>query len=199
MFITRRDELQGGWEGRLESAAWLHVLPMCIIFLRKLHSLYRSVCHKSNSYALGNCRKEGKVNFLIYFTLVCFYMQLFLHNYNHAVNRVLGLIIFHWMLHNRHFPRWYIAFIVVIGCIKLYALMPCSINSSPTGGHLGYFQYLETVLHCISMCVELSLDPFFTELTLLEFVIPTCHIAGGGSARPTLLRNTTWGRLLSYS
>ena len=95
MFITRRDELQGGWEGRLESAAWLHVLPMCIIFLRKLHSLYRSVCHKSNSYALGNCRKEGKVNFLIYFTLVCFYMQLFLHNYNHAVNRVLGLIIFH--------------------------------------------------------------------------------------------------------
>lgn len=112
MLITRREDLWEGWEGWFQSTGQ-PVQPSstsCLYGLLSWESctaLSRQVCHKSNTDSLGNCRKEGKVCFLIYFTLAYFYMRLFLHNYNHVVNRVWGLIIFHWTLHNRHSPCWY--------------------------------------------------------------------------------------------
>lgn len=49
----------------------------------------------------GELRERGE---LVCLTLGRFYMQLFLQNYNGAVNGGLGLIVVHSMLHNRRSP-----------------------------------------------------------------------------------------------
>lgn len=72
---------------RVQCGLILH--PACVCcFLRKLHCFVLK-------QLFGGITEKRRVYVLVNFTLVCFHMQLFLHNSNYAVKRVLGMIIFH--------------------------------------------------------------------------------------------------------